>query len=137
MLPSETKLESDFITWLKKNFGRLFAQAQANSSIGTAYIYGDGQLPAWALLGEYGNGSAQGKGRTEYIWLPTESGQAIPSGLNRPISSTVPRESESCFSQPAGRDRLLVAETVIGCEACWQPTFDDCRLPESCRFQAL
>nr|WP_255429201.1 RHS repeat-associated core domain-containing protein [Ramlibacter albus] len=33
------------------------------------------------MLGEYGNGSATGKGRTEYIWLPTENGGAVPVGV--------------------------------------------------------
>ena len=34
-------------------------------------------------VGEYDNGSASGKGRTEYIWLPTEDGSAIPIGFFR------------------------------------------------------
>ena len=41
------------------------------------------KFPQWALLGEYDNGSALGKGRTEYIWLPTEDGNAIPIGMYR------------------------------------------------------
>ena len=83
--PNEAELGTDFVTWLKKNFSWLFAQAQADASIGTAYSYADpdAQLPSWALLGEYDNGSAAGKGRTEYIWLPTEDGSAIPLGLIR------------------------------------------------------
>ncbi|MEN9539460.1 MAG: hypothetical protein RLZZ126_1695, partial [Pseudomonadota bacterium] len=83
--PTETTLGTDFITWLKTNFKWLFAQAQANASLGSSYSYGDpstgsGQagLPSWALLGEYNNGAATGSGRTEYIWLPTDDGQAIP-----------------------------------------------------------
>ena len=36
-----------------------------------------------ALLGEYDNGSAVGRGRMEYIWLPTEDGNAIPIALYR------------------------------------------------------
>ena len=47
------------------------------------FVYGDGEIPQWALLGEYDNGSAIGKGRTEYIWLPTEDGNAIPIGMYR------------------------------------------------------
>jgi YD repeat-containing protein len=82
-LPNEAELGLDFINWLKSNFKWLFANAQANTSIGTAYSYADGQLPSWALMGEYDNGSAAGKGRTEYIWLPTEDGQAIPVGIFR------------------------------------------------------
>ena len=82
-LPNEAELGLDFISWLKSNFKWLFAAGQANTSIGTAYSYADGQLPTWALMGEYDNGSAAGKGRTEYIWLPTEDGQAIPIGIFR------------------------------------------------------
>ena len=55
----------------------------SKSRVGTAFIYGDGEIPQWALLGEYDNGSAMGKGRTEYIWLPTEDGNAIPIGMYR------------------------------------------------------
>jgi RHS repeat-associated protein len=81
-LPSEAQLGTDFITWLKKQFGWLFAQAQANTSIGTAYTFADGPIPGWAILGEYDNGSAKGAGRSEYIWLPTKDG-AIPVGMFR------------------------------------------------------
>jgi RHS repeat-associated protein len=90
--PTETTLGTDFITWLKTNFKWLFAQAQANASLGSSYSYGDpstgsGQagLPSWALLGEYSNGAATGSGRTEYIWLPVEdgSGNAIPIAMFR------------------------------------------------------
>lgn len=34
-------------------------------------------------MGSYDNGTAAGKGRSEYIWLPTEDGQAIPIGLHK------------------------------------------------------
>ena len=83
--PNEAELGLDFVTWLKKNFSWLFAQAQTDASIGTAYTFADGELPSWAVLGEYDNGSAAGKGRTEYIWLPTEgnSENAIPVGIYR------------------------------------------------------
>src|SRR5205085_11965548 len=81
--PGTATLDDGFITWLKKQFGWLFTQAQASASVGTAYVYGDGQIPPWALLGEYDNGSASGKGRTEYIWLPTPDGNAIPVGIYR------------------------------------------------------
>ncbi|WP_374670067.1 RHS repeat-associated core domain-containing protein [Ramlibacter sp.] len=83
-LPNQQTLGVDFITWLKKQFGWLFTQAAANTSIGTAYLYADaGVIPSWAILGEYDNGSATGKGRTEYIWLPTEDGTGIPVGIIR------------------------------------------------------
>jgi RHS repeat-associated protein len=42
-----------------------------------------GSIPSWAILGEYGNGGANSTGRTEYLWLPTQDGQAIPVGLYR------------------------------------------------------
>ena len=40
-------------------------------------------MPEWAILGEYSNGGSKSAGRTEYIWLPTEDGNAIPIGLYR------------------------------------------------------
>lgn len=40
-------------------------------------------LPSWAILGEYDNGSASGAGRVEYIWLPTDDGNAIPIAMFR------------------------------------------------------
>ncbi|TWO70301.1 hypothetical protein FN976_15015 [Caenimonas sedimenti] len=83
-LPSEETLGADFVTWLKKQFGWLFVKAAANTSIGTGFVFGDdNEIPSWAVLGEYDNGSAKGKGRTEYLWLPTEDGQAIPVGIYR------------------------------------------------------
>ncbi|NJS36728.1 MAG: hypothetical protein HC765_10455 [Brachymonas sp.] len=51
--------------------------------MGTSYSYGDGNLPSWAITGEYGNGGASSSGRTEYIWLPTDDGNAIPVGMFR------------------------------------------------------
>ena len=84
--PSETTLSPDFVTWLKNNFSWLWATAQTNATLGDSYNYGDSgntQIPGWALLGEYGNGGANSTGRTEYIWLPTEDGSAIPVGMYR------------------------------------------------------
>ncbi len=80
--PNDEELGHSFIDWLRKNFKWLFTRAHANASVGTAYVHGDGELPGWALLGEYDNGSAAGAGRTEYIWLPTPDG-AIPVGMFR------------------------------------------------------
>jgi RHS repeat-associated protein len=84
-LPNETVLGTTFTNWLKTNFSWLYATAQTNATLGNSYVYADGQLPEYALLGEYGNGGASSTGRTEYLWLPTEngSGQAIPVGLFR------------------------------------------------------
>ncbi len=83
LLPNQTELGTSFINWLKTTFGWLYATAQTDASLGSAYMYADGQLPSWAVLGEYDNGSASGTGRTEYIWLPTEDGSAIPVGFYR------------------------------------------------------
>lgn len=82
--PDEEELGTSFTAWLKKNFGWLFSQAQANATLGQSYVYDDsvlGDTPN--LLGEYGNGGAKSAGSMEYLWLPTESGQAIPIGLYR------------------------------------------------------
>ena len=80
--PSQTELGVDFITWLKSNFGWLFAQAQANATLGQSYVYDDANLGSTPnLLGEYGNGGIKSAGRIEYIWLPTEDGQSIPIGI--------------------------------------------------------
>ena len=77
--PSQTELGVDFITWLKSNFGWLFAAAQANATLGQSYVYDDSPTPN--LLGEYGNGGTKSAGRIEYIWLPTEDGTSIPIGI--------------------------------------------------------
>ena len=83
-LPNEEDLGPGFMNWLKKQFGWMFTKGSGSkSSVGTVFIYGDGEIPQWALLGEYDNGSAFGRGRTEYIWLPTEDGNAIPIGMYR------------------------------------------------------
>ena len=84
-LPNQSTLGTSYIDWLKRNFAWLFAAAQTNTSVGTAFTYSDtdAQLPSWALLGEYDNGSASGSGRSEYIWLPTEDGSATPIGMYR------------------------------------------------------
>ena len=82
-LPEQSQLGTGFINWLKTSFGWLYAKAQTNASLGSAYMYADGQLPGWAVLGEYDNGSASGAGRTEYLWLPTEDGSAAPVGMFR------------------------------------------------------
>jgi RHS repeat-associated protein len=83
-LPSEDDLGKDFITWLRKQFGWLFTPGNhGKTSLGQAFVYGDGAIPPWAMLGEYDNGTASGKGRTEYLWLPTEDGSAIPVGMYR------------------------------------------------------
>ncbi len=81
-LPNQQNLGQGFIEWLKSQFGWLFQQ-QATTSLGTAFVYADGHLPSWAILGDYDNGSASGVGRSEYIWLPTQDGNAIPVGLFR------------------------------------------------------
>ena len=83
-LPSEETLGPGFVNWLRKTFAWLFIPGKAGKALlGQAYVYGDGEIPLWALLGEYDNGTAAGRGRTEFIWLPTEDGAAIPVGLYR------------------------------------------------------
>ena len=84
-LPNEQTLGPDFIAWLKKNFAWMFATGQANATLGDSYVYADTTtgLPSYALLGEYGNGGAASGGRTEYLWLPTEDGGAIPIAIAR------------------------------------------------------
>jgi RHS repeat-associated protein len=81
--PNADILGDGFIAWLKSQFGWLFTHGGSTSIVGTSFVYGDGQLPGWALLGEYDNGSASGKTRTEYIWIPTSDGAAIPIGMYR------------------------------------------------------
>ena len=82
-LPNEDTLGTGFLAWLKKNFKWMFASAQTSASIGTTFVFADGDIPSWAVLGDYDNGSALAKGRSEYIWLPTEDGQAIPVAMLR------------------------------------------------------
>ena len=103
-LPRAKTLGSGFVAWLKANLQWMYAQAQADASIGTAYSYADGQLPEWALLGEYDNGSASGVGRTEYVWLPTDSG-AMPIGLYRGGKIL------AIHSDHLGTPRLMTSET--------------------------
>lgn len=80
LTPDEKNLGQGFIGWLRQNFGWLFSPGKSGkSNLGMAYVYDeDGNL-----LGEYDNGTAAGKGRTEYIWLPTDSGESIPIGIYR------------------------------------------------------
>ncbi|RYG14219.1 MAG: hypothetical protein EON92_02890 [Burkholderiales bacterium] len=82
-LPDEEELGVDFIAWLKSKFRWMFESAQASASVGTSFAYGEGDIPPWALLSEYDNGSASGTGRTEYIWLPLKDGTAVPIGMWR------------------------------------------------------
>ncbi len=81
--PNEATLGTGFVDWLRTNFSWLWQTAQTNATLGDSFLYADGQLPSWALLGQYGNGGASSTGRTEYIWLPTSNGSAIPVGLYR------------------------------------------------------
>ena len=82
-LPNETVLGTTFVDWLRRNFQWLYATAQTNATLGTAYSYGDAGIPSWAMLHESGNGGTNSTGRTEYIWLPTDDGSAIPVGMFR------------------------------------------------------
>ncbi|MBC5763324.1 RHS repeat-associated core domain-containing protein [Ramlibacter albus] len=83
-LPNETVLGNSFVNWLRKNFGWIFAKSNgARTSVGQAFVYADGELPSWVMLGEYDNGSASGRGTSEYIWLPTTNGSALLVGMYR------------------------------------------------------
>lgn len=63
-------------------FNWLFNQAQAEAILGQSYLYDDATLgDSPSLLGEYGNGGNLSQGDAEYIWLPTEGGQAQLIGL--------------------------------------------------------
>ena len=64
-----------------QNFGWLF-DPKAQVTLGDAFVYGDGEIPQWAMLAEQGNGSPDGA-NAEYIWLPTEDGSAIPIGMHK------------------------------------------------------
>lgn len=75
--PKQQSLDKSFIKWLETTFGWLFPSGNAKGTLGMAYVYDE----QGNLLGEYDNGSAQGRGATEYIWLPTEQGQAILVGI--------------------------------------------------------
>ncbi|HSW15962.1 MAG TPA: RHS repeat-associated core domain-containing protein [Ramlibacter sp.] len=81
--PEQGATGGSFLDWLRRLVALLLQQAPGSTKLGTAYVYADGAIPPWALLGEYDNGSASGRGRTEYLWLPTEDGSAIPVGLYR------------------------------------------------------
>jgi RHS repeat-associated protein len=110
-LPNETELGATFTDWLKKNFSWLYAQAQTNATLGTSYSYGEGQLPSWAMTGEYGNGGAASTGRTEYIWLPTDDGNAIPVGMFRS------NRFYAIHSDHLGTPRLVTDDTA---KPVWQ-----------------
>jgi RHS repeat-associated protein len=79
-LPDEKRLGRGFISWLKDRFGWLFSQARPRkATLGLSFAYDEDTN----LIGEYDNGSAQGLGSTEYIWLPVDGGNAIPVGIYR------------------------------------------------------
>jgi RHS repeat-associated protein len=109
--PSETTLGTGFVSWLQTNFSWLWATAQTNATLGDSYLYADGNLPSWALLGQYGNGGASSTGRTEYLWLPTQDGSAIPIGLYRS------GKLHAIHTDHLGTPRLITNETNT---AQWQ-----------------
>jgi YD repeat-containing protein len=113
-LPNASTLGTSYIDWLKKNFQWLFATAQANTSVGTAFTYADEQLPSWALLGDYDNGSAKGAGRSEYIWLPTEDGGATPVGMYRN------GKFFAVHSDHLGTPRLVTNGVAVALLCVWQ-----------------
>jgi RHS repeat-associated protein len=109
--PDSTTLGTGFVSWLQTNFSWLWQTAQTNATLGDSYLYADGNLPSWALLGQYGNGGASNTGRTEYIWLPTQDGSAIPIGLYRS------GKLHAIHTDHLGTPRLITNETNT---AQWQ-----------------
>jgi RHS repeat-associated protein len=103
--PDSTTLGTGFVSWLQTNFSWLWQTAQTNATLGDSYLYADGNLPSWALLGQYGNGGASSTGRTEYIWLPTQDGSAIPIGLYRS------GKLHAIHTDHLGTPRLITNET--------------------------
>lgn len=81
--PDADELGGDFVHWLQQSFGWLFAHNRQPTLLGQSYVYGDGPLGSYNLLGEYGNGGSKSSGRVEYLWLPTETGSAQLIGLSR------------------------------------------------------
>jgi RHS repeat-associated protein len=111
--PSEEQLGTDFITWLKKNFGWLFAQAQQNATLGQSYVYADGPLNSYNLLGEYGNGGSKSAGRMEYIYLPpsTGSGQATETGTAQLIGLYKNNRFYAVHTDHLGTPRQITDDT--------------------------
>jgi RHS repeat-associated protein len=109
--PSEATLGTGFVSWLRTNYSWLWQTAQTNATLGDSYLYADGSLPSWALLGEYGNGGVSSSGRTEYIWLPTQDGSAIAVGIYRA------GKLHAIHSDHLGTPRLITNETNT---AQWQ-----------------
>ncbi|HVZ42320.1 MAG TPA: RHS repeat-associated core domain-containing protein [Ramlibacter sp.] len=79
--PGKETLGRQFIKWVQSHLGWVFPASAKKAALGRVFVYGDEQLPGWALLGEYDNGGANAKDSIEYIWLPTEDGGALPVGL--------------------------------------------------------
>jgi RHS repeat-associated protein len=103
--PDSATLGTGFVDWLRTNFSWLWQTAQTNATLGDSFLYADGNLPSWALLGQYGNGGASSTGRTEYIWLPTQDGSAIPIGLYRS------GKLHAIHTDHLGTPRLITNET--------------------------
>jgi YD repeat-containing protein len=86
--PNEAELGADFVAWLRRSFGWLFVQAQANATLGQSFVYAHNS-PSPMLLGEYGNGAASGSGRTEYLYLPADA-NGVPSTGEAGASAALP-----------------------------------------------
>ena len=53
--PQGSTLAVAFIEWLKQQFSWLLtaSTSSSNAMLGQAYVYGDGEIPNWPLLGGY------------------------------------------------------------------------------------
>ena len=71
-------MDQSFIDWLHARFAWLFATTKKGdrTKLGTAFVY-----EGTDLMGEYGTGGAKSTGSTEYIYLPTDSGNVLVGAI--------------------------------------------------------
>ena len=79
--PTPEVLGQSFWEWLTSRFAWLFGTSPQGdpTRLGMVFVYGDGP----DLLGEYGTGGNKSTGSTEYIWLPTPSGNQLVGAIVR------------------------------------------------------
>jgi RHS repeat-associated protein len=97
----------------KISFSRRFPHARC--ALAQTVPMGNALFPVASLsgktVGEYGNGGATSSGRTEYIWLPTQDGSAIPVGMFRS------NRFYAVHSDHLGTPRLVTDDTA---KPVWQ-----------------